>query len=106
MPGKATSSFSCSLAHMGCVQTKEKYPQGFALDNQACGFLVPAKGIHVRGTMRGWWEGGRKELDAKEQHQLAVNMKKIGLATHGQLTMWMEDLDLQIPKAERVVGIS
>lgn len=55
--------------------------------------------------MWGCWERGRKEWDAKEQHQLAVNSKRIVLAMSGQLTLWMKDLDLQIPKAERFVGI-
>lgn len=39
--------------------------------------------------MWGCWERGRKEWDAKEQHQLAVNSKRIVLAMSGQLTLWM-----------------
>ena len=53
--------------------------------------------------------GGReveRSGTAREQYQLAVNIKKIVLAMSGQLTLWMEDVDLQIPKAERLVGIS
>jgi len=51
------------------------------------------------------WETGEKGWDANEQHQLAVHTKKIVLAMGGQLTLEMEDLDLQIPTAEKFVGI-